>query len=93
MHYRSMTILLTFFFLMGYFSLCPRYSLTFYLAEDQAETVRLGMPPVFKSTFLCQARLTQQSVDTKCSEHFNNNIPFSRLLFDSGSDETFLVYR
>ena len=35
-----MTILLTFFFLMGYFSLCPRYSLTFDLAEDQAETVR-----------------------------------------------------
>ena len=28
-----------FFFLMGYFSLCPRYSLTFDLAEDQAETV------------------------------------------------------
>ena len=28
------------FFLMGYFSLCPRYSLTFDLAEDQAETVR-----------------------------------------------------
>ena len=25
---------------MGYFSLCPRYSLTFDLAEDQAETVR-----------------------------------------------------
>ena len=54
-----MTILLTFFFLMGYFSLCPRYSLTFYLAEDQAETVRLGMPPVFKSPFLSQARPTQ----------------------------------
>ena len=35
-----MTILLTFFFLMGYFSLCPRYSLTFDLAEDQAETAR-----------------------------------------------------
>ena len=35
-----MTILLTFFFLMGYFSLCPRYSLTFDLAEDEAETAR-----------------------------------------------------
>ena len=28
------------FFLMGYFSLCPRYSLTFDLAEDEAETAR-----------------------------------------------------
>ena len=29
-----------FFFLMGYFSLCPRYSLTFDFAEDEAETAR-----------------------------------------------------
>ena len=36
-----MTILLTFFYLTGYFSLCPRYSLTLDLAEDEAETARV----------------------------------------------------
>ena len=73
---------------MRYFSLCPRSSLTFDLAEDQTETVRdasieidLSMSIETNSVIVCYEIMV-----------LNNNTPLSHLLLDSGSDENFLVY-
>ena len=73
---------------MRYFSLCPRSSLTFDLAEDQTETVRdasieidLSMSIETNSVIVCYEIMA-----------LNNNTPLSHLLLDSGSDENFLVY-
>ena len=73
---------------MRYFSLCPRSSLTFDLAEDQTETVRdasieidLSMSIETNSVIVCYEIMA-----------LNNNTPLSHLLLDSRSDENFLVY-
>ena len=73
---------------MRYFSLCPRSSLTFDLAEDQTETVRdasieidLSMSIETNSVIVCYEIMA-----------LNNNTPLSHLLLDSGADENFLVY-
>ena len=56
------------------------------------------MPPVFKSTFLCPARLLNKLINSVIVWYemlwtFQKQYPFFHLLLDSGSDETFFAYR
>ena len=73
---------------MRYFSLCPRSSLTFDLAEDQTETVRDASIEIDLSMSI----ETNSVIVWYEIMALNNNTPLSHLLLDSGSDETFLVY-
>ena len=75
---------------MRYFSLCPRSSLTFDLAdhEDQTETVRNASTEIDLSMSI----ETNSVIVWYEIMPLNNNTPFSHLLLDSGCDEKFLVY-
>ena len=73
---------------MRYFSLCPRSSLTFDLAEDQTETVRNASIEIDLSMSI-EANSVIVWYEIMA---LNNNTPLSHLLLDSGSDEKFLVY-
>ena len=73
---------------MRYFSLCPRPSLTFDLAEDQTETVRNASIEIDLSMSI----ETNSVIVWYEIMALNNNTPLSHLLLDSGSDEKFLVY-
>ena len=73
---------------MRYFSLCPRSSLTFDLAEDQTETVRNASIEIDLSMSI----ETNSVIVWYEIMALNNNTPLSHLLLDSGSDEKFLVY-
>ena len=73
---------------MRYFSLCPRSSLTFDLAEDQTETVRNASIEIDLSMSI----ETNSVIVWYEIMVLNNNTPLSHLLLDSGSDEKFLVY-
>ena len=73
---------------MRYFSLCPRSSLTFDLAEDQTETARDA--PI--EIDLSMSIETNSVIVWYEIMALNNNTPLSHLLLDSGSDEKFLVY-
>ena len=73
---------------MRYFSLCPRSSLTFDLAEDQTETVRNASIEIDLSMSI----ETNSVIVWYEIMALNNNTPLSHLLLDSGSDERFLVY-
>ena len=70
---------------MRYFSLCPRSSLTFDLAEDQTETARNASIEIEMSIETNSVIVWYEIMA------LNNNTPLSHLL-DSGSDEKFLVY-
>ena len=73
---------------MRYFSLYPRSSLTFDLAEDQTETVRNASIEIDLSMSI----ETNSVIVWYEIMALNNNTPLSHLLLDSGSDEKFLVY-
>ena len=73
---------------MRYFSLCPRSSLTFDLAEDQTETVRNASIEIDLSMSI----ETNSVIVWYEIMALNNNTPLSHLQLDSGSDEKFLVY-
>ena len=73
---------------MRYFSLCPRSSLTFDLAEDQTETVRNASIEIDLSMSI----ETNSVIVWYEIMALNNNTPFSHLLLDSGCDEKFLIY-
>ena len=73
---------------MRYFSLCPRSSLTFDLAEDQTETVRNASIEIDLSMSI----ETNSVIVWYEIMALNNNTPLPHLLLDSGSDEKFLVY-
>ena len=73
---------------MRYFSLCPRSSLTFDLAEYQTETVRDASIEIDLSMSI----ETNSVIVWYEIMALNNNTPLSHLLLDSGSDEKFLVY-
>ena len=73
---------------MRYFSLCPRSSLTFDLADDQTETVRNASIEIDLSMSI----ETNSVIVWYEIMALNNNTPLSHLLLDSGSDEKFLVY-
>ena len=73
---------------MRYFSLYPRSSLTFDLAEDQTETVRNASIEIDLSMSI----ETNSVIVWYEIMALNNNTPLSHLLLDSGSDEKFLAY-
>ena len=73
---------------MRYFSLCPRSSLTFDLAEDKTETVRNASIEIDLSMSI----ETNSVIVWYEIMALNKDTPLSHLLLDSGCDEKFLVY-